>query len=91
MEQYTHNVNKKANRKKWNIFFKFRLNYSVPQHLFKFDLDQESESEEEDLVDTEEDEEEEDEGDEEEPRLAKRRKLEASDHHQLPSSTSPLA
>ena len=91
MELYTHNINKKANRKKLNNFFLIRLNYSVPQHLFKFDLDQESESEEEDLVDTEEDEEEEDEGDEEEPRPAKRRKLEASDHHQLPSSTSPLA
>ena len=37
----------------------FRLNYSVPQHLFKFDLDEDSESEEEDLVDTEEDEQEE--------------------------------
>ena len=42
-------------------------------------------------MDTEEDEEEEDEGDEEDPRPAKRRKLETSDHHQLPSSTSPLA
>ena len=69
----------------------FRLNYSVPQHLFKFDLDEEeSEEEEEDLADTEEDEEFEDTEEEEDTMPAKRRKLDLS-AHQLPSSTSPLA
>ena len=74
----------------------FRLNYSVPQHLFKFDLDEESESEEEDLVDTEEDEEQEEEEmaeeeEEEGMKPAKKRKLDPSLQQQLPSSTSPLA
>lgn len=73
----------------------FRLNYSVPQHLFKFDLDEDSESEEEDLVDTEEDEQEDEEEMEEEEeegmRPAKKRKLDSSLQQQLPSSTSPLA
>ena len=72
-------------------------NYSVPKHLFKFDIDiNESESDEEDLVDSEADED-----DEDEIVCAKRRKSDLEDDgfsmqrtlspHQLPTSTSPLA